>query len=185
MDFEVKAAPEKKKRVAILEEKIGRAEGIFFTDYSGLNVAQMNQLRSEFYKAGEVEYLVAKNTLTRFALQAQGIESVEDGLLRGPMALAFSYDDPVRPIKLIVDFAKSNKLKKPSFIGGLIDGDFYDSDQVEQLKDLPPLEHLHAMVIGGMVSPLSGFVGVLNEIVREFVGVIDAIIEQKKAAGES
>lgn len=183
MAYETKMNPAKKEIVSELEETLGKAEAIYFTDFTGLSVAEINELRSKIFEAGGIEYLVAKNTLTKLALKNKGYDDVFDKLedvLRGPTAMAIAVDsDPVLPAKIIADFAKAHK--KPEFKGGLVDGTFYNEEDIQKLKDLPPTDVIRAQVIGGIVSPLGSFVGVLNETVRSFVGVIDAIIEKKKA----
>lgn len=182
MEIPVKANPAKKTVIDTLESKIQNAQSIVFADFKGLSVAQMNQLRSNFFKAGDIEFYVSKNTLIRIALKQAGHEDYKD-VLRGNTGLALSYDDPIKTIKVIADFAKDTN-GKPVFKGGIVDGAFCTPEEIEELKKIPPKDQLIALVIGNMTSPLSGFVGVLNEIVRSFVGVIDAIIEQKKASGE-
>lgn len=181
---EAKINPVNREQVALLEEKLGRAQGIYFTDYSGLSVAEMNKLRGKFFEAGDAEILVAKNTLMHIALTNKGLDGVGDDVLSGPTAVAIGYEDPVIPAKVIKDFAKEVPLKKPAFKGGLVDGVFYGVEQVEELADIPPVEQLYAQILGSINKPVQDFVGVLNETVRSFVGVIDAIIEKKKAAGE-
>ncbi|HEB84361.1 MAG TPA: 50S ribosomal protein L10 [Bacteroidetes bacterium] len=176
--METKVNEAKREKVAKLQEKLSKAESIYFTDFTGLTVAKMDELRSKFFEAGDVEFLVAKNTLIEIALGDKKVDAVEE-VLRGPTGLALGYRDPVAPVRVIADFAKANE--KPVFKGGLLEGEFYDKVQVDRLKDLPPVEQLRAMVVGAIASPLSGFVGVLNETLRSFVGVLDAIIEKKKA----
>jgi len=177
--IEAKTNQEKRDAVEFLEEKFEKAQGIVFTDFRGLKVSQMNELRSKFFEAGGVEFLVAKNTLTRIALKNTGTEVTTDDLLSGPTGMGIGYEDPVLPAKVLADFAKANK--KLEFKGALVDGEFYGVDRIKDLAALPPVDQLRAMVIGGITSPLSGFVGVLNETLRSFVGVLDAIIEKKKA----
>ncbi len=183
MAYETNPNPAKKETVAQLEEIVSKAEGIFFTDFSGLSVAQINQLRSRFFDAGDANFLVAKNTLTKIALENKGYENVLEQLapvLKGPTGMALGFDDPVKPVKVIAEFLKDNKLEKPAFKGGIVEGTFYGPEDVEKLKDIPPVDQLYALIVGSITSPLSGFVGVLNETVRSFVGVLDAIIQQKQ-----
>ncbi len=182
MDFEVKASPAKQEAVKRIESSIEKADSIFFTDFTGLSVSDMNRLRNAFFEAGEVEYLVAKNTLTRLALLNKGYESaVEemDEIFAGPSGLAMGFSDPITPVKIIAEFAKANG--KPVFKGGIVDGQFVNKEDVEKLKDIPPVDQLYSLIVGGIANPLSSFVGVLNETLRSFVGVLDAIIEKKKA----
>lgn len=181
MSYETKANPKKKEAVTRLEETFDRADGIIFTDFTGLSVAKVNELRTKFFEAGEVDYVVAKNTLIRLALGKKGLDKESeslDSVLSGPTGMAIGYDDSVKPVKIIADFAKEHG--KPVFKGGIVDGDYYSPEEIDRLKNLPPMEVLYAQVVGGIANPLGGFVGVLNETVRSFVGVIDAIIEKKK-----
>ncbi|MDP8205026.1 MAG: 50S ribosomal protein L10 [Candidatus Electryonea clarkiae] len=182
MSYDTKANPVKKENVKKLQETISKAEGIIFTDFTGLSVADINDLRARFYEAGEVDYIVAKNTLTRIALVNKGYEdkiAEIDDSLRGPTGLAMGYEDAISPVKIIADFAKKFN-GRPAFKGGIVDGDYINAEDIAKFKDIPPIDQLMGMVLGSMVSPLAGFVGTLNEIVRSFVGVIDAIIEKKK-----
>ena len=179
--IEAKANPAKREKVAILEEKIDRAQAIIFADYRGLTVAQINDLRRKFFQTGNSEFVVAKNTLMRIALKNKGIELEEMAGLKGPTGIGFGYDDPVAPAKTIADYAKTNN--KLVLKSGLVDGQFYGLEQVTKLADVPPVEQLYASIVGSIASPLGNFVGVLNETVRSFVAVIDAIIQQKQAAG--
>jgi len=183
--IEAKANPVKREKVAILEEKISRAQSIIFADYRGLTVSQINGLRRKFFETGNSEFVVAKNTLMRIALENAGIkiEDIDGDLraLKGPTGVGFGYDDPVAPAKAIADYAKSND--KLVLKSGFVDGAFYGTEKVKELAELPPVEQLYASIVGSIASPLSDFVGVLNETVRSFVGVIDAIIQQKQAAG--
>jgi large subunit ribosomal protein L10 len=181
--IEAKANPAKHEAVAALEEKIGRAQGIYFTEFSGLTVAQINELRGKFHEAGDVEFLVAKNTLINIALKNKGVEGIDDTTLKGPTGMALGYVDPVVPAKVVAEFAKKNEKKKPVFKGGFVDGEFFDSERVKQITDLPPIEEIYASIVGSVQAPLSDFVGVLHETVRSFVGVIDAIIQKKQAEG--
>ncbi len=183
MAYETIPNPEKKETVAQLEEIVAKAEGIIFTDFSGLSVAQINDLRSRFFNAGETNLLVAKNTLTKIALSNRGYENLLEQLipvLKGPTAMALGFNDPVRPVKVIADFQKDLKIEKPAFKGGIVDGEFYGPEDIDKLKDIPPVEQLYAYIVGGISSPLTEFVGVLNETVRSFVGVLDAVIQKKQ-----
>ena len=97
------ARPEKKAVVAELKDKLERSRAAVLTDYRGLNVAAMTELRRRMREA-EIDYKVVKNTLTRFAARELGVEELEEYLV-GPTAIAFSSEDPVLPAKISVDFA--------------------------------------------------------------------------------
>lgn len=186
MAYEAKINPANREVVAMLEEKLSKAQGIYFTDFKGLTVAEMNRLRSSFFKVGNMDYIVSKNTLMRIALGQAGLTDMEaefDETLVGPTGLVIGYDDPIGPIKTLSDFAKTAN-GRPEFKGGIVDGEFVNVEAIQQLKDIPPVEQLYAEIVGSISSPLQGFVNLVNEVLRTFVAVIDAIIEQKKAAGE-
>lgn len=179
---EAKTNAAKREAVLFLEEKVEKASGIVFADFRGLSVAQMNELRSKFFETGNSEFVVAKNTLMNIALKNKGMVIEDDKVLFGPTGMGLGYEDPVAPAKVLADFAKGNdKLKLK---GAIVDGEFYDESKVKELAEIPPVEQLYAMIVGSVSAPLSDLVGVLNETVRSFVGVIDAIVEKKKAAGE-
>jgi len=182
--IEAKANQAKRAAVEALEEKIGRAQGLYFTDFSGLSVAQVNELRGKFFETGNSEFVVAKNTLINIALKNKGIEGVDVASLSGPTGMALGYEDPVVPAKVVAEFAKKNDKKKPVFKGGFVDGEFFDGEKVKVITELPPIEQIYASIVGSIQAPLSNFVGVLHETLRSFVGVIDAIIQKKQAAGE-
>ena len=99
---------EKEQVIAAVQEKIARAKGMFFTDFTGITVEQMTELRREFRKSG-IEYRVVKNTLVRKALEnVTGYDAVYKSLV-GTTGIAFSYDDPVTPAKIIKKFNEKQK----------------------------------------------------------------------------
>ena len=187
---EAKANPIKHEKVAALEEKLGKAQGIIFTDFSGLTSGEMNQLRRRFFEAAGAEYVVEKNTLMKLALTAKGLTGVEDSALAGPTGLALGYDDPVTPAKLIAEYSKEylknsgKKVERPVFKGALVDGTYYNVDQAIELAKLPPMQELRATIVGGIAAPPSQFVGVLAAVTRDFLYLLDALIEKKREAGE-
>lgn len=172
--------PVKIKKTEAITESLKRAKGVFITDFSGLTVEQMTQLRREFRKA-DVGYLVVKNTLARRSCREVGMESMIP-FLTGPTGLAVSYNDPTAPVKIIVDFLKQNREKgKPEIKGALIEGQLLSAREAEAMKDMPSREQLIAMVVGALAAPISGLVGSLNSIISKFVYTVDAIREKKEA----
>lgn len=177
-DYVTKAAPAKKDALAALEERLDKITAVIFTDYRGLSVSETNQLRSDFHKAdGEAEFLVVKNTIMRMALENKGIEITDPEMLKGPTAIGMA-EEPVTPAKTLAAFAK--KHDKLAFKGVLVDGEFYGADKVKDFAEMPSKEELLAGVVGGVAAPLQQFVGLLNEIVRSTLAVIEAVIEKKK-----
>ena len=148
------------------------------TDYRGLNVTEATQLRKELREAG-VEYRVLKNTLTRLAVDKVGFSDLKKDLV-GPTAIAFSYDDPVAPAKILTKFAKAHK--KLELKAGVVEGKIIDVAAITALADLPSREVLLAQVLAGFQGPISGFVNVLQGNLRNFACVINAIKEQREQA---
>ncbi|MCR4398978.1 MAG: 50S ribosomal protein L10 [Firmicutes bacterium] len=172
-----KAVEDKKRVVRELKESLARSRSAIVTDYRGLDVARMTRLRRSLREAG-VEYRVAKNTLIGIAAREAGLEGFHR-YLKGPTAIAFGYEDPVTPARLVVGFARENKL--PEIKGGLLEGRLIDAEQVKWLADLPGREVLLSRVAGGMRSPLAGLVTVLQSTLRGFVYAVESLRKQREA----
>ncbi len=167
--------PEKVREVELLTEKLSKSTAAVFVDFRGLNVAQAQNLRNEFRAVG-VEYRVVKNTLLGFAAEAAGVEGL-DGILEGPTAVAFSYDDVTTPAAQVKKFSQKTGLLAVK--GGLLEGTFIGPDEVKRLADLPPREELLAMVARCFAAPMVRFARVAQAPVRDLTYVISEI--QKKA----
>lgn len=168
---------EKQASVAELKEKLGSIKGAVLADYRGLNVADATKLRRALREAG-IEFRVVKNTMTRIAAKEIGIEGL-DTHLEGPTAIAFGYQDPVSPAKVLSEFAKGNK--NLVIKAGILEGKVVDADGVRVLADLPPREVLIAKMLGSMQAPITGFVNVLQGNLRNLVYTLDAVRAQKEA----
>jgi large subunit ribosomal protein L10 len=169
---------EKKEHVVDeLSEKLSTSAAAIITDYRGLSVAQMGDLRNKLRQVG-VEYAVAKNTLTSLAAKKAGVEVIEP-TLAGPTAIAFVKDDPVAAAKAIVDYARISKIL--SVKGALLQGQLISASQVEALAMLPPREVLIARLLGQIQAPLYGFVSVLSGPARSFAYLLQARIDQLNA----
>jgi large subunit ribosomal protein L10 len=170
---------EKEQMLEMLKEKMGSSKLIVLTHYRGLNVDAMTKLRRKMRESGS-ELKVAKNTITKIAARELGLEGI-DHYLEGPTALAFGFDDPVAPAKVLNDFAK--EYKQLEIRAGILEGRLVDTAQIKALANLPSREVLLAQVLGGMQAPLYGFAGALQGLIRNLVYVLDAIREKK--AGEA
>lgn len=169
---------EKEQIVAEVAGTVRRAHGMFFTDFSGLTVGQATELRREFFKAG-VDYRVVKNTLIQKALeQVSGYDTVFDRLA-GPTGVAFAFDDPVAPAKIIQKF--SDKHGKLSLKVCVLDQQVYDGIKLKELASLPTRKEMMAAILGSVQAPLAGVPTVINAVLRDLVSVIGEI-EKKKAA---
>lgn len=170
-----KALEQKKEVVKELKDKLNGSKATILTDYRGLDVAEITELRRQLREAG-VEYKVVKNTLTRIAAKDAGYDFLEDYLV-GPTAIAFS-EDPVAPAKVLSNFAKEHK--DLELKAGMLDGKLLDKDAIKQLADLPSREVLLARVLAGMQAPISGLVNVLNGPLRGLVYALQAIKDKKE-----
>lgn len=168
---------DKEKIVAEVADKVSRAQGMYFTEFNGITVAEATELRKEFRKVN-VEYQVIKNTLIKRALKQVADFEKLDEKLTGPTAIAFGYDDPVSPAKVIKKFKQG--VDKLTVKACVIGTDVYDSSKFEELASLPSREESIASIMGSLTAPVSGIVGVLNEVIRQIVGLVEAI-ENKKA----
>ncbi len=162
--------------VAEIKEKLKKAQVAILTDYRGLNVSDITELRRQLREEG-IEYRVLKNTLTKRAAAELGYEGLEE-FLEGPTAIAFSYDDPVGPAKILSKFAKGNdKLKLKA---GILEDALISQEKIVFLADLPSKEVLLAQVAGTFASPLTSFASVLQANLRNFVYVLDAVRQEKE-----
>ena len=169
---------EKKRITNDLNERFTKAAVVFVTDYKGLDVAAINDLRRKLTEE-EVEYQVAKNSLLIRAAEGTDVDLIKD-IFKGPNAVALSYSDPVSPAKVLTNFAKDHKVFEIK--AGVMDGAVLDSNQIKALADLPPREILLGMLVAAMNSVPTGFVRTLAEIPRQFLNVLQAIKDQKEAA---
>jgi large subunit ribosomal protein L10 len=167
---------EKEQLVTELKTKITGATAFYYTDFTGLNVKKMTELRRRFRKAG-VEYVVIKNSL---ALRAVNESGLAGSRLRGPTGVVIG-KDPVTAAKVLNDFAKEND-QRPSVKGGMLDGKAIDTAQVKQLASLPSREQMLAQLGAGLQSPLSAFLGALSGVLSTFAGAMEALRAQKEGA---
>ena len=154
----------KAQQVAVVQEKLQKAQSVVVFDYRGLTVAQVTELRAEMRKQG-VEYLVLKNAIVERAAAADGVDEQFLGYLKGPSAFAFSYEDAVAPAKILKESVK--KYKKCEIKGGLINGVVSDAAAMNTLADLPSREVLIARLLGSMMSPISGLAIALDQVAKK------------------
>ena len=167
---------EKEQLVSELAQKLRGSSALYFTDFTGLNVKRMTDLRRRLRKSG-VEYVVIKNTLALRAVNESGLVSER---LKGPTGLVLARD-PVTAAKLLTDFAKENDAK-PTVKGGLLDGRSLDSAQVKQLASMPSREQMLAELGAGLQAPMAAFVGALSGLLYMFAGALDALRTQREGA---
>jgi large subunit ribosomal protein L10 len=169
---------EKEQIVAEVTEQISKAQGMYFAEFTGITVDEINELRREFRKS-KIDYRVVKNTLARKALESvTGYDKVYDKLV-GPTAIAFGYEDPVAPARIIRKFREKNQ--KLNVKVCVIEKLVYDGNRLDELAKMPTRSDLIAGILGSLQAPISGVVGAINAVMRDLVSVIGEI-EKKKAA---
>ena len=170
---------QKAEQVELLVEKLKKAKVAILTDYRGLTVAQIQDLRGKL-RGGEVEYRVVKNTLARRAAESAGVKALETEL-EGPVAIAFGYDDLSAPPKLINEWLKATRLKL-DIKGGLVEGRVFSSDQVKQLADLPSRETLLSQLAGTIQAPIAQLAGALQTPLSMLAGALESYQKKLEAA---
>ena len=171
---------QKQEMVTTLAEQVAKSQTIYVTDFTGLNVAHITDLRRRLRAVG-VEYVVVKNTLAKRALTES--KRQEGGLeehFAGPTALVLAGADPVSAAKVLTDFAK--EFEKPAIKIGLVEGKPITSAQVKSLAALPSKQQLLAQLGGALQAPMAGFLGVLNGLLYAMVGALEAL-HTKRASG--
>ncbi len=144
---------------------------MIFTDYKGLTVAELSELRSVLRGDG-VDYRVIKNTLARIASQDTPVSVARDSF-KGPTAIAIGYNDPVKAARKIVEFAKKNE--KLKLCGGVIEGRLYNAAEVKTVAGLPSREVLLSMFAGVLQSPLGKMAAALSATVGSFANAMKAL----------
>jgi large subunit ribosomal protein L10 len=167
---------EKERLVAELKDKLSGAKALYYTDFSGLNVKRMTDLRRRLRKAN-VEYVVIKNTLALRAVNEAGLVSER---LKGQTGLVIA-KDAVAAAKVLADFAKENDAR-PAVKGGLLEGKALDVAQVKKLATMPSREQMLAELGAGLQSPMAAFVGALSGMFYMFVGALEGLKQQRENA---
>ena len=164
---------QKAESVREIKELIESSEAMYFTDFAGLTVEEVNELRQDFYKS-DLKYKVVKNTLTSRALKesekySSHLEKLDE-ILHGPTSIVFAYKNPVAPAKILKKFA--DKLDRPKLKLAIVENEVYDSKQLNTLASLPSKEEIISSILGSLDSPASGIVGSINATMRDLFSVI-------------
>lgn len=168
----------KTKKVDELAALLEGAKSIVLNDFTGLDVADISELR-RMCRENDITYTVVKNTLAKRTFHAIGLDEIEP-LLEGPTAIALSREDEVAPAKVLDMFARDYEL--PRFKGAYVAGRLLDEEATKRLASLPSKEVLLAQVVGTLQAPMRGLVNCLGASLRDLVQVLKAISEQKEAA---
>ena len=154
---------QKKEEVSKLAEKIKEAKVVLLTDYRGINVSDVTDLRSKL-RNSEVEYKVVKNNITRRALEECKIEGLEDAL-EGPTAVIIGNNDYLEACKTIYEYAKDNDFYKIK--GGIIDGKVVSTEEIITLAKLPSRETLMAKLAGALLGNITKLAIALDQVSKQ------------------
>ncbi|MFN7172763.1 MAG: 50S ribosomal protein L10 [Fimbriimonadaceae bacterium] len=165
---------EKANTIELARERYNRSVGVVFTDYRGLRVKEMQDLRAKLRQSGS-EIQVIKNTLFRIAA-GEDANSFTPELDNGPTAVVFVYEDEAAGAKAVVDYAKINKNFEVK--GAFFSGKVLGQKEVENLAKLPPREVLLAQVLGAITAPLSNLVGVVEALYADPIRTIGAVADK-------
>lgn len=167
---------QKENEVAILKDKLSKANNLIITDHTGINVADISILRRKL-KDGGGELRVSKNTLLRLAIKDTDLEGLQKHF-DGPTSVVFGYDDPATPAKIIYESIKETE--KPVFKSYLYEGQEYGFDFLKRIAELPSKEQVLAGLVGTVDGVISNFISLLESATRDLIGTIDALAENKK-----
>lgn len=171
----------KETLVSELRERIGRAPVLYLTDFTGLKVKEMTELRGQLRESG-AEYVVIKNRLAkRVFAESDDLPDITESLV-GPTGWVFGYEDAAAAAKVLSDFAKEHD-SKPAFKLGVLENEILQPEQVERIAKLPPKEQLYAELAGAMQAPMANLAYALEAKLQETAGLLDALRAERAEAG--
>lgn len=170
---------EKIQEVSGLHESFSKAKAVIVTDFRGLKVEEMNELRKRL-KAASVEFRVVKNTLAQQASVGTSVEKIKDKFV-GPVGLAMSFDDPVAAPKALIDFMKKKEEMKIKF--GVVEGSPIDPEEIKTIADLPPRKVVMSRLLSGLQSPARRMAEVLYSLIARFSYALESV-KGKKSMSE-
>lgn len=162
--------------IASFRKKFEDAKSVVFTDYKGMTVAEVSELR-DFLRKDGIEFRVVKNRLARIASEDTPVSAAKE-LFKGPVAVAIGYSDPVVVAKRVLEFIKKNE--KLRLRGGIIEGKLYSLDEVKAVAELPSREVLLSMLVGAFQAPLSKMASALTATVRTMGYALNALKSKKE-----
>ena len=167
----------KTDKISLMKEKIDKAQVAIVTDYKGFTVEEITKLRRSLQKDGG-DYMVTKNTLAKIAIKGTPYEVLAD-VLKGPVAIAFGYEDQVAPAKALSQFIKD--VKKGEILAAAMDGKLMSSADAKALANLPSKAELYAKMLGCINSPASGIANSVNAVMSSLVRAVAAVRDTKQA----
>ena len=168
----------KSEKIDALKSKLEKAKVAVVTEYKGFSVEEIQKLRRALQKEGG-DYMVTKNTLAKIAVKGTEFEVLTE-TFKGPIALAFGYEDEVSPAKVVAKFIKDSK--KGVILGAALEGNLLSAKEAEALATLPSKEELLAKILGSINSPATGITLSINAVMASLTRAIAAVRDQKEAA---
>lgn len=168
--------PDKIAVVEATKESAEKANSIILANFTGIDVERDTEMRRKM-RENSVDYKVVKNRLAKISFQELGYDDLIEHL-SGPTAIAYSNEDPLASLKIILEESKKTEIPKIKVI--LFEGQLFFADDAKKLISMPSREQLIAQFIGGLNAPISNLVGHLNGIIQKFVGTLSAIQKKKE-----
>jgi large subunit ribosomal protein L10 len=170
-----KTREQKEKIVESLTDKLSKAKMAVFTDYRGLKMDEMDDLRNQSFEKG-LDYKVTKISLLALAAKNAKLDIDTSSFQDKPLAIEFGYEDEIEAAKTVYNFSKTHD--KLEILGGILDGQLLDVEEITKYALLPGREELYAKLVGSVASPISGMVNVLAGNLRGLVQVLNGYKEQ-------
>lgn len=167
----------KEDKISQMKEKVDKAQVAIVTEYKGFTVEEITKLRRALQKEGG-DYMVTKNTLAKLAIKDTPYEVLAE-TFKGPIAIAFGFDDQVAPAKALSKFIKETK--KGEIIAAAMDGRLMSADEAKALATLPSKEEIYAKMLGCINSPASGIANSVNAVMSSLARAMAAVRDQKQA----
>ena len=167
----------KSEKIDAIKSKVEKAQVAVITEYKGYSVEEITNLRRSLQKEGG-DYMVTKNTLAKVAIKGTEYEAMTD-LMKGPIAIAFGFEDQVSPAKVVSNFIKETK--KGEILGAVLEGKLLSPDEAKALANLPSKEELYANMLGSINSPATGITLGINGVMAALTRAVAAVRDQKAA----
>lgn len=167
----------KENKIETIKQQLSKAQVAIVTEYKGLSVDEITSLRRKLQKENG-DYTVTKNTLAKIAVKGTQFEVLTD-CFKGPIALAFGFNDQVSPAKVVSNFIK--EVKKGEVIAAALDGKLLSAEETKALANLPSKEEIYAKMLGCINSPASGIANATNSVITQLVRTMAAVRDAKTA----
>jgi large subunit ribosomal protein L10 len=167
----------KEDKVSLIKEKVDKAQVAIVTEYKGYSVEEITNLRRALQKEGG-DYMVTKNTLAKLAIKGTPYEVLAE-TLKGPIAIAFGFEDQVAPAKALSKLIKDTK--KGEILAAAMDGNLLSAEEAKALATIPSKEEIYAKMLGCVNSPATGIVGSINAVMASLTRAVAAVRDQKSA----